>query len=377
VKNIIYLVLSQLLLGEKKGYRSGNQGKRGFERGNNKGKDTRQIPVGEPVIIADNLEVPWSMAVSETGRIYFTERPGRIRLIENGILQEEPLYVFDPPFTTFGESGLMGIVLDPNHSQNGYLYVMHSYVDGPEILNRVVRLVEEDGEVYMDHILIDEIPGSRIHNGGRIKIGPDGKLYITTGDAGISTLAQNPSNLAGKILRLELDGSIPVDNPDPNSPIYSLGHRNPQGLTWNNEGTLFASEHGQIAYDEINIIFPGGNYGWPLVEGYEVSEQVDTIPPLLSSLETTWAPSGMTFVRGGPWDGKLLVANLRGEQVLAIDLDESQTQVENVERWFPNVYGRIRDVVQAPDGSIYIATNNTDGRGTPRSNDDKILRIIP
>jgi len=156
----------------------------------------------------------------------------------------------------------MGIALDPNYSQNHYMYVMHSYAEGNRIYNRVVRLVENNNRASLDRVLLDKIPGGRIHNGGRIKIGPDQKLYITTGDAGNSALAQDYTSTAGKILRIELDGSIPKDNPISNSPVYSLGHRNPQGLAWNSRNVLYASEHGQSAHDEINIIKPGANYGY-------------------------------------------------------------------------------------------------------------------
>ena len=172
-------------------------------------------------VVAENLKIPWGMQIAENGDLYFTERPGRVRVIAHGELQEEPLYTFEEPFITFGESGLLGIVLDPNHAENGYLYVMHSYEEGSEIYNRVVRLVEKDGMATMDQVLIDQIPGGRIHNGGRIEIGPDGKLYITTGDSGIATLAQNPESLGEKILRINLDGSIPEDNPFANSPVYT------------------------------------------------------------------------------------------------------------------------------------------------------------
>lgn len=328
-------------------------------------------------VLAQNLEVPWGMAIAENEKMYVTERPGRIRVIENGVLRQEPLYTFEEPFVSYWENGLMGIALDPNHAENGYLYVMHSYDEGPQTYSRVVRLVEENGTAFIDRVLIEGIPASRIQNGGRIKIGPDGKLYITTGDVGISTLAQNLNSLSGKILRIELDGSIPQDNPFPDSPIYSYGHRNPQGLAWSEEGVLYASEHGQIAYDEINRIEAGGNYGWPIIQGYEENESLNGKTPLLSSGQETWAPAGMTFITTGPWDGKLLVANLRGEQLLAITLDETGTVVENVQALFEGQFGRIRDVVQGPDGSIYIATSNTDGREVPDEADDRIIRIIP
>jgi glucose/arabinose dehydrogenase len=189
-------------------------------------------------------------------------------------------------------------------------------------------------------------------------------------------LAQDPTSTAGKILRIELDGRVPKDNPIINSPVYSMGHRNSQGLAWNSKNVLYASEHGQLAHDEINIIQPGANYGWPLVQGDETSTEVITQKPLIHSGEDTWAPSGITFVNQGPWQGKLLVATLRGQQLLAISLNGSGTVVRKVESWLMNEYGRLREVIQGRDGSIYLTTSNRDGRGNPRIADDKIIRLI-
>ena len=328
-------------------------------------------------VVAENLSIPWGMEISDEGKIYFTERSGAIRVIENGELVEEPLMIFQSPFISQGEGGLMGIALDPDFSENHYMYVMHSYMENGQIYNRVVRVVEENNKAYLDQVILDEIPGGRSHNGGRLKIGPDQKLYITTGDAGNPQLSQDLTSTAGKILRIELDGSIPEDNPFPNSPIYSFGHRNPQGLAWNPNGLLYASEHGQIGNDEINIIQPGGNYGWPLVQGDGRLETIEGQSPLIHSGQNTWAPSGIAFIDQEQWPGILLVAALAGEQLLSIGLDEEGTQVREAESWLENVYGRLREVIQAEDGSIYLATSNMDGRGEPRSGDDKIIHLIP
>ncbi|PRR79483.1 PQQ-dependent sugar dehydrogenase [Clostridium vincentii] len=328
-------------------------------------------------VIAENLYVPWAIAISDEGNLYFTERSGAIRIIEDGKLNPQPLITFRAPFVSQGEGGLMGIALDPNYSQNHYMYVMHSYSEGNRIYNRVVRLVEKNNRASIDRVLLDKIPGGEIHNGGRLKVGPDQKLYITVGDAGNSALAQDPTSLAGKILRIELDGRVPEDNPIINSPVYSLGHRNPQGLAWNSKNVLYASEHGQSAHDEINIIQPGANYGWPLVQGNEDSKEIMIQKPLIHSGEETWAPSGIAFLNQGPWQGKLLVAALRGQQLLAISLNGKGTVVKNIESWLRNEYGRLRDVVQGKDGSIYLTTSNRDGRGNPDIADDKIIRLIP
>lgn len=336
---------------------------------------SRQFPY-EIEVIAENLNVPWAIDISNDGKIYFTERSGSIRIIEDGKVNPQPLITFGAPFISQGEGGLMGIALDPNFSQNHYLYVMHSYEEGSKIYNRVVRLIERNNKASIDKILIDNIPGSQFHNGGRIKIGPDQKLYITTGDAQNPPLAQDVTSTAGKILRIELDGSIPSDNPFPNSPVYSLGHRNPQGLAWNSKNILYSSEHGQTAHDEINIIEPGANYGWPLVQGDEESTEILVQKPLIHSNEDTWAPSGIAFVNQGPWEDKLLVATLRGQQLLALSLNGNGTVVKNIESWLKDEYGRLREVVQGKDGSIYIATSNRDGRGNPDVSDDRIIRLV-
>jgi len=365
MKKKIYNVLSNMILG-------GDNPSRVKARGS----ISRELPF-EVEVVAENLFVPWAIDISNEGKLYFTERSGAVRIIEDGKLLPQPLIRFSAPFVSQGEGGLMGIALDPNYSQNHYIYVMHSYAEGNQVHNRVVRLIENNNKASIDRVLIDKIPGGRIHNGGRIKIGPDGKLYITTGDAGNSALAQNITSTAGKILRIELDGSIPEDNPNVNSPVYSLGHRNPQGLAWNSRNILYASEHGQTAHDEINIIQPGANYGWPLVQGNEDSKEVIVQKPLIHSEEETWAPSGIAFVDQGPWQGKLLVATLRGEQLLTISLNGKGTKVNSVDSWLKNRYGRLREIIQGKDGAIYLTTSNRDGRGNPNIGDDRIIRIIP
>ena len=334
----------------------------------------RQFPY-KIQVIAEKLYVPWAIAISEDGSLYFTERSGAIRKIKNEKLLPDALYLFGTPFVSQGEGGLMGIALDPNFSQNHFVYVMHSIAENNKTYNRVARLIENNDRLFMDKILIDKIPGGQIHNGGRIKIGVDNKLYITTGDSGNPSLAQDPLSTAGKILRINLDGSIPKDNPFPNSPIYSLGHRNPEGLAWNSENVLYESEHGSIAHDEINIIEPGKNYGWPIVEGNEEATTNIIQKPLIQSGNETWAPSGITFISQGPWKNKLLMANLRGQQLILITLDEKGVAVTMVESLLKGEYGRLREVIEGKDGSIFLTTSNMDGRGNPNINDDKIIQL--
>ncbi|WP_139892692.1 MULTISPECIES: sorbosone dehydrogenase family protein [unclassified Bacillus (in: firmicutes)] len=327
-------------------------------------------------VVAEGLNVPWEMVIADDGRIFFTERPGQIREIRNGKVREEPLLSLPAPFISEGEGGLLGLALDPDFQTNHFMYTYHSYEDNGEIKNRILRLVVGDNQARIDKVILDGIVGDTNHNGGRIKIGPDGMLYITAGDRYEPDLAQDKTSMGGKIFRIHLDGSIPDDNPIEGSPVYSYGHRNPQGLAWHPvTGDLFSSEHGQSAHDEINLIEAGKNYGWPIIQGDEAKEGMET--PIAHSATETWAPSGMTFVSKGEWKNQLLIANLRGVQVLKVELDESGKQVKSIESLFKDQYGRIRNIIEAPDGTLYMMTNNRDGRGNPSDKDDRIIRLIP
>ncbi|QFK70247.1 PQQ-dependent sugar dehydrogenase [Pradoshia sp. D12] len=327
-------------------------------------------------VVAEGLNVPWEMVIADDGRIFFTERPGQIREIRNGKVREEPLLSLPAPFISEGEGGLLGLALDPEFQTNHFMYTYHSYEDNGEIKNRILRLVVGDNQARIDKVILDGIVGDTNHNGGRIMIGPDGMLYITAGDRYEPDLAQDKTSMGGKIFRIHLDGSIPDDNPIEGSPVYSYGHRNPQGLAWHLvTGDLFSSEHGQSAHDEINLIEAGKNYGWPIIQGDEAKEGMET--PIAHSATETWAPSGMTFVSKGEWKNQLLIANLRGVQVLKVELDESGKQVKSIESLFKDQYGRIRNIIEAPDGTLYMMTNNRDGRGNPSDKDDRIIRLIP
>lgn len=327
------------------------------------------------------LNVPWDMAFAPDGRIFLTERPGTLRMITNGKLVDKPMISFPAPFVSKGEGGLLGLALDPEFAANHYLYVYHTYLEGNETKNRVLRLLEKEGQAQIDKVLLDGIPGDTNHNGGRIRFGPDGLLYITAGERYKPALAQDPKSLGGKILRIARDGSIPSTNPFPGTPVYSWGHRNPQGLAWHPvTGKLFSSEHGQKAHDEINIIEAGANYGWPLIEGDQTGgkEHPEFKTPILHSGDKTWAPSGIAFITQGPWKGSLLVANLKGTQVLKVTLKSPDfTTVSGTESLFSKQYGRIRSVTEGPDGSLYLLTNNRDGRGTPSAGDDRLIRLKP
>ncbi|WP_239004512.1 PQQ-dependent sugar dehydrogenase [Paenibacillus tepidiphilus] len=337
--------------------------------------DLSEFPYTAEVLVT-GLDVPWELAVAPDGRILLTERSGSLRVIENGKLRQTPLLTLMEPFVSEGEGGLLGLALDPDFLENHYAYVYHSYRgEDNAVLNRVLRLRLGSSQADIDKVLLDGIPGERNHNGGRIKFGPDGYLYITTGERYEPDLAQEQDSLGGKILRIAADGSIPEDNPWPGSPVYSWGHRNAQGLAWQPDtGVLYSSEHGQSAHDEINIIEPGANYGWPVIQGSESGDGLQ--PPVLHSGDETWAPSGMTFITRGPWAGELLVANLAGEQVLHIS-PEGEDGQPSVKELFRGEWGRIRNITEGPDGTLYLLTNNRDGRGEPGGEDDRLIALKP
>jgi glucose/arabinose dehydrogenase len=313
-----------------------------------------------------------------------TERPGRVRLVVNGQLRTQPALTL--PVAAVGEGGLLGLALHPDFSRTGWVYLYYTY-QTDQLWNRVVRYRLADDQLVEPQVILDRIPGASIHDGGRIAFGPDGKLYVTTGDARDPEAAQDLASLAGKILRLEPDGSLPPDNPFPGSPVWTYGHRNPQGLAWTNDGRLYATEHGPTgdlglaAHDEVNLIEPGKNYGWPFVVADLVRRPLpDAVPPVAQSGQTTWAPSGATFVRAGSipqWQGNLLFAGLRSQALWRLVLTPDGRSAVQLEALYQGEFGRLRTVVEGPDGAIYLLTSNRDGRGNPRAGDDRLVRIAP
>jgi glucose/arabinose dehydrogenase len=328
------------------------------------------------------LDTPWAMDFAPDGRIFVNERPGRIRVVERGQLRAEPWMTLE--IASGGEAGLLGITIDPQFSSNRYIYVAYSYRAGAfTIRNRLVRLREDAkaGKGVLDKILLDDLAGASNHDGGRVKFGPDGKLYWTVGDAQTTRYAQNLKSLNGKILRLNADGSVPTDNPFPNSFVYSYGHRNSQGLAWQPEtGRLYATEHGPSGFqgccrDEVNFIEPGKNYGWPEIRGEQIKEGMIS-PIIQSGTNETWAPTGATFVTQGSWAGSLLFTGLRGQTLYRLVLDpKDPRKAENFERHLSRKFGRLRDIVEGPDKALYLLTSNRDGRGSPAPDDDRILRF--
>jgi quinoprotein glucose dehydrogenase len=337
----------------------------------------------------ENLDIPWSLIFLPDGRSLVSERSGRIRLIKDGKLMRELYAAVEVHHS--GEGGLMGLAVHYAFPQKPFIYAMHTYKKAGALYNRVIRLKDNGDNGILDRIIIDKIPAGRNHNGGRIAFGPDGMLYITTGETFNADLAQDLNSLGGKILKITPDGDIPQDNPFKGSPIYSYGHRNPQGLAWNQDtGDLFESEHGPsgeyllLGNDEINVISKGGNYGWPDTVGAPGKKPY--IDPFIVWKKTT-PPSGITFYKSDKlikFKGDLFVATLGSEALIRVRLihEDNKYKALRIERWFiddnkNSRFGRIRDVVEGPDGFLYFLTNNKDGRGRPREGDDRIYRIVP
>jgi glucose/arabinose dehydrogenase len=352
-------------------------------------RDSARITITETtdmqaVTVARGLESPWSLGFTPDGRILVTERPGRVRIISGDSLDPSPWAEITVVESAAGgfETGLMGLAIDPGFATTRRVYVCYTHGEGGSIRsNRIGVLTERNGRGEGLRVLLDDIPANRYHNGCRLAFGPDGKLYATTGDAGTTraegAAAQSSSSLAGKVLRLDPDGSIPADNPDPRSYVWTVGHRNAQGLAFDPvSGRLWSTGHGTggSGNNELNLIERGGNYGWPLAIGEERDRRFAA--PIV-----VWphAPAGMTFVRGDRYPslrGTLLVATLSAQRLLCVSWPDGDSATPRTETLLESTYGRLRDVAQSPDGWIYLATSNRDGRGVPVRDDDRILRLV-
>ena len=321
-------------------------------------------------IIAQGLQAPRSIDISKDGRIFVSEKRGSIRVVDNGTLLTEP--VGDIKAENIGDAGLLGLTLHPNFTQNHLFYVYYTYSNGTGLFNKVLMLEESNNRIIDSKTILDGIPGDDYRDGGRIKFGPDGKLYVSTGDASIPELSQDLDSLAGKILRTNEDGTIPQDNPFFNSPVYAYGFRNVQGLAWApNSGALYSSDQGGAGNDEINLISPGKNYGWPHEECNSSDDEDNRYTPPLLCFNPSLEPSGIAFVFSNKlgYQNHLIVATLKGSHLRDIDFDSGSQNTILVG------YGRIIDLVESEDGSIYVLTSNTDGRALPQQGDDKILRL--
>lgn len=310
-------------------------------------------------VIASGLDAPWSI-VFYRGTPLVSERDSA-RIVEIGDDRSVREVARIETAAPSGEGGLLGLAIN-----GSWLYAYYTTASD----NRIERfeLLGEAGSLSLGagQVILEGLPSATNHNGGRIAFGPDGLLYVTVGDAGDPDAAQELDNLAGKILRITGEGAIPPDNPFEGSPIYSFGHRNPQGLAWDDDGHLFATEFGQNTWDELNLIDAGGNYGWPDAEG--AADADGLTDPMQQWATSEASPSGMAYL-----GGTLYIANLRGERLRSVPVADIETSTER----FVGELGRLRDVAVAPDGSLWVLTNNTDGRGSPRPGDDRILRVEP
>lgn len=336
--------------------------------------------------LVSGLDTPWDLAWGPDGAIWVTERPGTISRVDaaTGAITR----VGHVDVVEVSESGLMGIAFHPDFASQPYVYVTHSYRSGRDIRNRLVRMRFDGATLGEPQVLLDNIPGAGNHNGSRLTIGPDRFLYMTTGDAGRGARAQDLSSVAGKVLRLTLDGRPAPGNPF-GTLVYSYGHRNAQGIVFHPETrVLYVAEHGPRDNDEVNRVEIGGNYGWPAVHGFcdgdtsgeeAFCSNNDVVGPV-----TAWTPtvgvSGADFYDADlipGWKGSLLVTSLRGATLFRLTLSADGREVVEREALFRGQYGRLRDVLVGPRGEVYLATSNRDGRGRPTSDDDRILRILP
>ena len=334
-------------------------------------------PIPEPMIasgnefvqvLAINLEKP--RAIDFAGdKIFVTEKIGRIRVIESGVLLEDPLATLRT--VNAFDGGLLGIAVHPDFAEPHFLYSYLTYENNGKLWNKILRITESENKLVEADIIFDNIPGSAFSNGGALKFGPDGKLYSSTGSVSDSSHgAQDLQSLEGKILRLNDDGTIPDDNPFSGSPVFSYGHMNPKGLAWDKSGNLFVSEIGPSKNDEINLVQPGKNYGWPEQECFGDKKFVDPLICYDPAIE----PGGIVFYYGDKLEleNSLIMAGLRGSGLFSLDIGDNEIKTKNI----LSGMGRIRDVIQGPDDYLYLITSNTDGKAFPDKDDDKLLRIL-
>jgi aldose sugar dehydrogenase len=326
--------------------------------------------------VVANLEVPWALSFAPDGRLFVAERSGRVRIFDLATSTSELALTLDDVFRQ-GEAGLLGLALAPDFAATRLVFLYYTAAVGGGAVNRIVRYREVGGRLAERAVILDGIPAATIHDGGRLRFGPDGLLYATAGDAASSSLAQDAASLAGKFLRIDRDGTTPAANPF-RSPIFSWGHRNPQGFDWHPATReIWATEHGNSGNDEINVIRAGVNYGWPTIEGAQTFPNME---PPVTSFSPAIAPSGAAFYQGTRFPafvGNLFAGTLRGTHLLRLVVDAQARRVTRQERLLDGTFGRLRDVIVGPDGSIYISTNNRDGRGSPVAADDRVIRLSP
>ena len=346
-------------------------------------------------MMVTGLEVPWALVFlpAQSGQLdndaLVTERPGRVRLIQNWNLISQPVLTLNVVESPGTERGLLGMALDPAFAENSLFYVYYTVSENGQDVNRIERYVlsADHKSAKLDRIVLDGVPSGSIHDGGRLKFGPDGKLYLGTGDPTNYALAQDPKSLAGKILRLNSDGSTPSDNPIAGNPLYLLGVRNVEAFDWIGGGVMAIAEHGptgelgESGHDRVELTAGGDNFGWPTVYGCESGNGFAT--PALSWNEAV-PPGGGAYYTGNripEWTGSFLFGALEATHLHRVVFQTNPYGVVSHEVYFQGDYGqgggygRLRDVVQGPDGYLYVTTSNCDGRGTCPSVQDVILRI--
>lgn len=330
--------------------------------------------------IITGLNVPWEIHWGPDDHIWMTERHGLISRVDPVNKDRQVLLDITGKVYQASESGLLGLVLHPDFPDSAYVYTVYTYLDGNSVTERLVRYTYSGSSLQNEEILLDNIPGNNTHDGSRLVISPDRKLLMSTGDARNTSNSQDVSSLSGKILRLELNGSIPDDNPVSGSPVYSWGHRNPQGLHFHPDGTLYSSEHGPSSDDEFQIIMKGRNYGWPDVHGFcdNATEEAycadsNVVEPLVAWTPTI-APSDLIYYNHDAipeFKGTFLMSVLKDKKIVRLELDETGTELVSETHFFTNEWGRLRDIESSPDGTIYIATN-----GESWSNTDPFTHSI-
>jgi glucose/arabinose dehydrogenase len=339
------------------------------------------VPI-QVTVVAEGLEVPWGLAFLPGGDALVTERPGRVRLLRGGVLQPTP--VATVRVAGSDESGLLGIAAHPDFATNRQFYLYVTTDAGGDVVNRVERwvLAENRASATFERVILDGIPSAKYHDGGRLRFGPDGMLYVGTGDAREPENSQRLTSLAGKLLRVTPDGQVPQDNPFSGSPVFLLGVRNTQGWDWKDPATLYFTDHGpsgdtlRSGHDEVNLARAGDNLGWPTVYGCETQEGF--ITPSLT-FDDAAPPGGAALYTGSAipeWKGSLLVGTLGSRHLHRVEFSaEDPRRVAKHEVYLRNTHGRLRDVVMGPDGHLYVTTSNCDGRGTCGARKDLILRI--
>ena len=336
-------------------------------------------------VLASGLEVPWDLEVDGLGDLWIAEQKGKVSRmnLKTGSLKH---LLTLPDVWQERTSGLLGMTVHPDFREFPYVYLNYTLKENNGIVSRLIRYTHHNDTLIQPVVLL-EIEGGTSHNGSRLDFGPDNKLYWATGDIHDFSNAQNPQSLNGKILRINEDGSIPNDNPDPESFVWAMGFRNMQGLVFSSGGMLYTSEHGDAIEDEVNLIRKGGNYGWPKIEGKQDLEgELDfalnnnTVEPLRSWTPVI-APSGLTYYGNNAipeWTNSLLLTTLKGKSLRILLLNEKGDDIISEEILFENRYGRLRDIVIGSEGEIYLSTSNLDWNpqpGFPLDGDDKILKI--